>query len=64
MNSYSMMNFLTVEIFVSPSVMCGLGQFLDFEDGVSYAWRAWYHALVGALAVAVFFHHMVMDDLL
>ena len=36
----------------------------NLEDGVSYAWRAWYHASVGALAVAVFFHHVVMDDLL
>ena len=59
-----MENFLIVEILVSPSVMCGLGLFSNLEDGVSYSWRAWYHILVGALAVAVFFYHMVMDDLL
>ena len=32
-----MVNFLSVEILVSISVMCGLGGFLDLEDGVSYS---------------------------
>ena len=50
-----MVNFLSVEILVSSSVMCGPGSFSDLEDDVSYAWRDWYHVLVGALAVAVFF---------
>ena len=50
-----MMNFLSVEILVSPSVMCGPGWFSDLDDGVLYAWRAWYHALVGALVVVVSF---------
>ena len=30
---------------------------------MSYAWRAWYHTSVGALEMAIFFHHTVMDDL-
>ena len=53
-----------MEILVSCNVMCGPRRFPDLEDGVSYAWIAQYHILVGALVVAVFFHHMVMDDIL